>query len=294
MMNVADYGPFPYVSITQRPKLELPNNARVAVWVIPNIEFFPLTHGLAGHAFEAKGKAPTVRPWAQRDYGNRVGIWRIMDVMNKLGIRASATLNAAICDHHPQIVKAGTELGWEFLGHNETNVKRLTEMEPEEERQTIQACVKKIKECSGKRPVGWLGSALAETWHTLDYLIEEGFDYVADWTNDDQPYMMTVNEKKIVSVPYSYEVNDSPFIYYRNGSIDEFEKLIKRQFDCLYEEGAESGRVMAICLHPFIIGVPHRIKGLESALKYIQSHDQVWFATGSEIAHHYVNSGATI
>ena len=264
MMNVADYGPFPYVSITQRPKLELPNNARVAVWVIPNIEFFPLTHGLAGHAFEAKGKAPTVRPWAQRDYGNRVGIWRIMDVMNKLGIRASATLNAAICDHHPQIVKAGTELGWEFLGHNETNVKRLTEMEPEEERQTIQACVKKIKECSGKRPVGWLGSALAETWHTLDYLIEEGFDYVADWTNDDQPYMMTVNEKKIVSVPYSYE------------------------------EGAESGRVMAICLHPFIIGVPHRIKGLESALKYIQSHDQVWFATGSEIAHHYVNSGATI
>ena len=125
-------------------------------------------------------------------------------------------------------------------------------------------------------------------------MIEEGFDYVADWTNDDQPYMMTVNEKKIVSVPYSYEVNDSPFIYYRNGSIDEFEKLIKRQFDCLYEEGAESGRVMAICLHPFIIGVPHRIKGLESALKYIQSHDQVWFATGSEIAHHYVNSGATI
>ena len=264
------------------------------MWVIPNIEFFPLTHGLAGHAFEAKGKAPTVRPWGQRDYGNRVGIWRIMDVMSKLGIRASATLNSDVCLHHPQIVKAGVELGWEFLGHNETNTRRLTEMDPETELKTIRNCVAQIAETAGKRPVGWLGAALAETWHTLDYLIDEGFEYVADWVNDDQPYMMTVNDRKIVSVPYSYEVNDSPFIYYRNGSIDDFEALIRKQFDVLYEEGAQNGRVMAICLHPFIIGVPHRIKGLESALRYIKSHDQVWFATGSEIARHYVQSGACL
>lgn len=293
-MEISDYGPFPYVPINQRPKLTWPGNARVAVWVIPNIEFFPLTHGLAGHAFEAKGKAPTVRPWGQRDYGNRVGIWRIMDVMSKLGIRASATLNSDVCLHHPQIVKAGVELGWEFLGHNETNTRRLTEMDPETELKTIRNCVAQIAETAGKRPVGWLGAALAETWHTLDYLIDEGFEYVADWVNDDQPYMMTVNDRKIVSVPYSYEVNDSPFIYYRNGSIDDFEALIRKQFDVLYEEGAQNGRVMAICLHPFIIGVPHRIKGLESALRYIKSHDQVWFATGSEIARHYVQSGACI
>lgn len=292
-MEPSEYGPFPYVPITRRPRLEWPNGARVAVWVVPNIEFFPLTRGLAGHPFEAKGKAPTVRPWAQRDYGNRVGIWRIMDVLGKLDIRASATLNADICVHHPEIVEAGVELGWEFLGHNETNSQRLTEMTPEEERKTIRTCVERIAATAGRRPTGWLGSALAETWNTLEYLIDDGFEYVADWTNDDQPYLMTVGGRRIISIPYSYEVNDSPFLYYRNGTIDEFEKLIRRQFDVLYDEGAVSGRVMAICLHPFIIGVPHRIKGLESALRYIKEHDGVWFATGEEIVRHYRNSGAT-
>lgn len=293
-MEPSDYGPFPYVPIHRRPKLTWPNGARVAVWIVPNIEFFPLTRGLAGHPFEAKGKAPTVRPWAQRDYGNRVGIWRIMDLLNKLELRASATLNADICIHHPEIVQAGAELGWEFLGHNETNSQRLTDMTAEEERRTIQTCVARIAETAGRRPSGWLGAALAETWNTLEILIDEGFDYVADWTNDDQPYLMTLGERQITSIPYSYEVNDSPFLYYRNGTIDEFEKLIRRQFDVLYEEGQQSGRVMAICLHPFIIGVPHRIKGLESALRYIKSHDAVWFATGDEIVRHYAQSGATI
>lgn len=293
-MNISDYGPFPYLPIKGRPKLTLPGDARVAVWVIPNIEFFPLAQGLSGHPTEPKGTAPTVRPWAQRDYGNRVGIWRIMDVLSKLDIRASPTLNADICVHHPQIVKAGVELGWEFLGHNETNSKRLTEMDPDAERRTIRTCVERITELAGKRPVGWLGSGLAETWHTLDFLIDEGFEYVADWVNDDQPYTMTLGQRSLVSVPYSYETNDSPFLYYRNGTIDEFEKLIKRQFDVLYEEGAESGRVLALCLHPYIIGVPHRIKALESALRYIKSHDRVWFATGSEIARHHVSAGAGI
>ena len=293
-MEVSEYGPFPYVPITQRPRLVWPDEARVAVWVIPNIEFFPLTRGLAGHPFEAKGKAPTVRPWAQRDYGNRVGIWRIMDVMDRLGIRASATLNADICLHHPQIVEAGVKLGWEFLGHNETNTQRLTELEPPDEQRSIRTCVARLQQATGVKPAGWLGSALAETWHTLDFLLDEGFEYVADWTNDDQPYLMTVGGRQIVSVPYSYEINDSPFLYYRNGTIDEFERMIRRQFDVLYDEGAQSGRVMAICLHPFIIGVPHRIRALESALKYIQSHDRVWFATGAEIARHYLQSGATI
>lgn len=292
-MEPRDYGPFPYVPINRRPTLRWPGGAHVAVWVVPNIEFFPLTRGLAGHPFEGKGKAPTVRPWAQRDYGNRVGIWRIMDVLKKLDIPATATLNTDICTHHPEIVEAALALGWELMGHNETNAVRLTEFEPEGEREVIARCAGRIAQVSGQRPKGWLGSALAESWHTLDFLIDEGFDYVADWTNDDQPYLMTVDGRQIVSIPYSYEVNDSPFLYYRNGSIDAFETLIRRQFDVLYEEGAQSGRVMAICLHPFIIGVPHRIKGLESALSYIRSHDKVWFATGAEIVDHYRQSGAT-
>jgi len=290
-MKVSEYGPFGYSPIVDRPRLQWPNGARVAIWIIPNLEFFPLTHGLAGHPFEQKGKAPTVRPWAQRDYGNRVGVWRLMDVLDRLGIRASATINSDVCDHHPQIVEAGVKLGWEFLGHNKTNTQRLTELEPAQEQELIRACTRRIAEAAGRRPVGWLGSALAETWNTLDFLIDEGYSYVADWTNDDQPYVMNVGGREIFSIPYSYEVNDSPFLYYRNGSIDDFEKLIHRQFDVLYDEGAQSGRVMAICLHPFIIGVPHRIRGLESALRYLRSHEQVWFATGSEIIDHFRASG---
>jgi len=293
-MEPRDYGPFPYTPINDRPKLNWPNGARLAVWIIPNIEFFPLTRGIPGSPYTSQAPVPSVRAWAQRDYGNRVGIWRIMDVLQKYGVRASPTLNSDICDHHPQIVKAAVELGWEILGHNETNSLWLNQMEPEEERQSIARTLSKIAALSGKKPRGWLGAGLAETWHTLDYLAAEGVQYVADWVSDDQPFFMDIGGgKRLVSIPYSYEINDSPFLYTRNGTIDQFVAAIKRQFDTLYAEGAQSGRVMAICLHPYLIGVPHRIAGLDEAIGYIAAHDGVWFATGSEIVNAWLNSGAT-
>ncbi len=292
-MQPRDYGPFPYVPIKDRPRLVWPNDARLAVWVIPNIEFFPLSRGIPPQPGAPAGNPPSVRAWAQRDYGNRVGIWRIMDVLSKHGIRASPTLNSDICDHHPQIVRAAIELGWEILGHNQTNSVWLDALSPDEERETIRRTMARIAEMTGKKPLGWLGSGLAETWHTLDFLVEEGCLYVADWVNDDQPYMMDIGGKPLVSIPYSYEINDAPFIGSRNGTIDEFETAIRRQFDTLYAEGAGSGRVMAICLHPYLIGVPHRIAGLDRALDYIRAHDGVWFATGEEIVRHWLQSGAT-
>lgn len=235
-----------------------------------------------------------MRAWGQRDYGNRVGVFRIMDVLSKHGIRATATTNADICDFHPQIIEDAVKLGWEFMGHNKTNSTRLSALAPEEERKLIRYCLDKLEQATGKRPVGWLGSGLAETWHTLDYLIEAGCLYVSDWVNDDQPYRMQVNGREIIYVPYSYEVNDSNQINYRLGTIDDFERTIKRTFDVLYREGQQSARVMAICLHPFMIGVPHRIGGLDAALKYIRDHDGVWLATGEEIARAYLESDASI
>ncbi len=291
-MEPRDYGPFPYVPIHRRPRLEWPGGARLAVWIIPNIEFFPLSRGLPGHPGEARPNPPSVRAWAQRDYGNRVGIWRLMEVLSKRGIRASPTLNSDVCDHHPEIVTTAVELGWEILGHNETNTIRLTDLSPDEERASIARALAKIAALAGKRPVGWLGAGLAETWHTLDCLVDEGCLYVADWVNDDQPYLMDVGGRRLVSIPYSYEINDSPFLYYRNGTVDEFATAIRRQFDVLYAEGAHSGRVMAICLHPFLIGVPHRIGVFDDALGYIAAHDGVWFATGEEIVRHWLASGA--
>lgn len=292
-MEPRDYGPFPFVPVTERPKIEWPGGARLAVWVVPNVEFFPLTRPISPYPGAPPGAAPTVRAWAQRDYGNRVGVWRIMEVLQKHGIRASVNLNSDICDHHPQIVRAAMDLGWEFLGHNETNSVWLNDLDPDEERRTIARSLAKIAEMTGKKPVGWLGSGLAETWHTLDYLVAEGCLYVADWVNDDQPYFMDIGGKQLVSIPYSYEINDAPFIYYRNGTADEFATAICRQFDTLYAEGARSGRVMAICLHPYLIGVPHRIGALDRALAYMRSHDGVWFATGEEIVRHWLQSGAT-
>ena len=293
-MEPRDYGPFPYVPINDRPKLEWPNGARLAVWIIPNIEFFPLTLGIPGSVYSSHAPVPSVRAWAQRDYGNRVGIWRIMEVMQKHGVRASPTLNSDICDHHPQIVKAAVELGWEILGHNETNSRWLNQMEPEEEKPSIARTLSKIAALSGKKPAGWLGAGLAETWNTLDYLADEGVQYVADWVSDDQPFFITLDDgRKLVSIPYSYEINDSPFLQTRNHAVEEFVSAIKRQFDVLYAEGARSARVMAICLHPYLIGVPHRIGGLDEAVSYIAAHDGVWFATGSEIVQAWLQSGAT-
>ena len=143
-MEPRDYGPFPYTPITDRPILKWPNGARLAVWIIPNIEFFPLTRGIAGSPYSSDAPVPSVRPWAQRDYGNRVGIWRIMEVLQKHGVRASPTLNSDICDHHPQIVKAAVELGWEILGHNETNSRWLNQMKPDEEKPSIARTLSKI------------------------------------------------------------------------------------------------------------------------------------------------------
>lgn len=288
-MEPQKYGPFPYIPINRRPKITWPNGARVAVWVSPNFEAFALDEKMP----VGKGKIPDVMYWSLRDYGARVGVFRVMDVLAKRNIRASVMLNANVCDVYPEMVEDAVELGWEFLGHNETNTQPLNDIPPEDERRVIHDSLARIEKATGKKPRGWLGSGVQETWNTLDYLAGEGLDYVCDWVNDDQPYMLDANGRPMVSLPYSMEINDRPAFdrYYR--SSDEFELMIRRQFDVLYREGADSGRVMSISVHPFIIGVPHRIWALESGLDYIAKHDGVWFATGEEIVDHYVASGIT-
>lgn len=295
-MQQMDYGPFPYSPINRRAPWQWPNGARLALWVIPNLEFFSLKVPLAGHPWEKahEQKTPTVRQWGQRDYGNRVGVFRMMEVLAKHGIRATATTNADICDYHPEIIEDAVKLGWEFMGHNKTNTTRLNAVPAAEERELIRYCTEKLHQASGKKPVGWLGSGLTETWNTLDYLVDEGYKYVSDWVNDDQPYKMNVNGKQLIYLPYSYEINDSAQIHHRFATGGEFAKMIRDTFDVLYSEGAGSARVMAICLHPFMIGVPHRIADLDAALKYICAHDGVWKATGEEIMNGYLASNPSV
>jgi len=274
-----DHGRFAYSAIVDRPPLKWPNGAHVALWVIPNIEHFHFDQVYGGTA----STPPDVIAYAPRDYGNRVGVWRLMDVLDKHHIRATVALNAEICEYEPRIVEEGNKRGWEWMGHNLSNSRRLSGLDEPEERRIISETVRIIRSGTGKAPRGWLGSGLAETVRTPDILKEHGIDYVADWVNDDQPYVMKTAHGELHTIPYSSEINDKPAYDDKRVTPQEFGRMIRDQFDTLYREGQHSGRVMAICLHPYLSGVPHRIRCLDEALSYITSHEHVWRATGSEI-----------
>lgn len=290
-MKPGPYGPFPYSPIVERPRLTWPDGARVALWVIPNVEFFGLDEKVPAAAGGSGITPPNIPEWASRDYGNRVGIFRMMEVMDRYGIRGTVALNSNLCAHHPQIIKAGEERRWEWMGHNQTNTRRLNAIPAEEEQSVIEDALATIAKATGRRPAGWLGSGLQETWNTLEYLAGAGLAYVADWVNDDQPYLMQLeNGRRLVSVPYSWHINDKPAFEQHNYTADEFREMICRQFDVLYREGAASGRVMAIALHPYLTGLPYRIGALDAALEYICRHEGVWRTTGHEIAEHFLHS----
>jgi len=222
-MKPRSYGPFPYSLISQRPPLKWPNGARVALWVVPNIESFSLLERPGGLG---PGKIPDIPTWAVRDYGNRIGIARITQVLDRYGIRATVALNSDICINHPAIIAEGCARRWEWMGHNQSNTRRLNEVSAEDEIQIIRDTLSTIERASGVRPIGWLGSGLQETWNTLDNLSAAGCEYVADWgANDDQPYIMTLDDgKTLVSVPYSYDINDKQAYERRNVLASDFGK----------------------------------------------------------------------
>jgi peptidoglycan/xylan/chitin deacetylase (PgdA/CDA1 family) len=286
-MKPSSYGPFPYSAIIDRPRLEWPNGAHVALWIIPNIEYFSLEERPGGYG--PGGRIPDVVMWSERDYGNRVGVFRIMDVLDRYGMRGTVALNSNLCAEHPRIIEEGNKRKWEWMGHNESNTRRLNEAPPGEEKNIIRRTLDTIGKATGTRPVGWLSSGLQQTWDTLDLLAAEGVEYQGDWCNDDQPYVMHLDGgRSIIAMPYTQQLNDKSAIERRFVSADGFAQMICDQFDVLYKEGAKSGRVMAIALHPYLIGVPHRIGAFDKALKYISKHKKVWKATGSEIARHYL------
>lgn len=279
-MDPKAYGPFPYRPISEAPKLSWPGGARVALVVVPNIEFFPLDLRIPG----ANPVVPDTSAWGRRDYGNRVAVFRMIEAMARFDIRGTVALNSMVCDHCPQVVERCLELGWELMGHGETNALRLTDLGSEDEAaDCIRRTLDRIEAFSGNRPKGWLGPGRQQGWNTLDVLVEEGCTYTFDWDNDDQPVAMEVNGKTILSMPYGSGVSDLQAFNTNKGSAADFERMIKDAFDVLYREAAESGRVVGISLHPYIVGLPFRIGALERGLEYICRHDGVWRATGEEI-----------
>ena len=278
-----EHGRFDYSPIVDREALRFPNGARIAVWVIPNIEHFHWDKPSTSVTAVTAHLKPDVLNYSWRDFGVRVGIWRMMEVMERHGVKGTVALNSEVCGQYPRIIEAGNDLGWEWMGHGSTNSVLFNDQSEEEERGLIRDIVSTIADGTGTAPKGWLGPALSESFNTPDILAENGIEYVCDWVNDEQPYAMNVKSGSLISVPYSIEINDIPAFLDRGLGAEEFYRMIVDQFDVLYEDGAASGRVMAICLHPFLIGHAFRAKYLDKALDHITRRDEVWVTRGGEI-----------
>ena len=277
-----------YSPIIERPRLEWPNGARVALWIAPNVEhyeYLPDFDGLRNPW--PRTPYPDAQQFSYRDYGNRVGFWRMADVMDRYGIRCCVSLNMAVLEHYPEICEAMVQRNWDFMSHGIYNTRYLHTYSEEEEREFYRDCIATLKRHTGKQLKGMLGPAISGTERTPDLMTEAGLIYHTDWMHDDQPVPIKVKTGKLISVPYSVELNDAP-LFRNNYEGEYFVRICKAQFDQLYKEGEGNGRVMCIALHPFLIGQPHRIKYLDEILSYIMSHDGVWQTTADDIAEYYI------
>jgi len=281
---------FEYSPITRRPPQRFPDAARIAVWVVPNIEHFHYDKPAMSLTPMTASLKPDVLNYAWRDYGVRVGIWRLMEIFERQGFPVTAALNSEVCERYPQIVEEGNRLGWEWLAHGHTNSGLFTGMPPEDERPLINQVLETIAKSTGHRPRGWLGPALTETDNTLDLLADAGIQYVADWCNDELPYKIKTHSGSIVALPYSLELGDIPIFLTHGATGEDFYQIAVDQFDTLYREGAKIPRVFCMALHPFLIGHPYRAKHLERVLAYIKSREGVWLTTGSGLLDWYLQS----
>jgi allantoinase len=276
-----------YEPIVTRPKLTLPGGARMVCWVIINVEEWDITQPMPRTVLTPPAGGapmPDIPNWAWHEYGNRVGFWRMLDVLDRLDIKAVLCLNGSCLTTYAPIAEAARERQWEFLGHGfiQKNMQKV-----ENEREAIQRTTEAITSFTGKRPRGWLGPGLTETWETPDILAEEGYEYVGDWVLDDQPVRLQTRSRPIVSLPYTQECNDVAMMLIQHHPAAEYHRRAKDQFEQLYADAANAVRIMAISAHPYIMGAPHRLKYFRQALEEIRRHDDVLFWTGEQILDWY-------
>jgi peptidoglycan/xylan/chitin deacetylase (PgdA/CDA1 family) len=277
----------PYSAIVDRPALTLPGDARMVVWTIVNIEDWGIERPMPRTVLSppmGQPLLPDLPNWAWHEYGMRVGFWRIFECMQKLGVTPTLALNGIVCRNYPRVAQAAKDAGWEFLGHGwlQQPMHKL-----EDQRAAIRDTVEAIRAFTGKAPRGWESPGLTETLETIDHLAEAGIEYVADWVLDDQPVYIATAHGPIVSVPYTVEINDIVMMLVQHHPAEEMLRRGRDQFDRLYEESATSRRVMAISVHPYISGVPHRIRYLEELYRHVLGKPGVVHWTGGQIADWY-------
>jgi len=280
-----------YSAITERPRLVLPGGARMVVWVIVNVEEWDPTQPMPRTVLTppAGGSpSPDVPNWAWHEYGNRVGFWRLLEVLDAFSIPAVLAINGSAIAAYPPIVQAACARGWEFIGHGFTqrNMQKVAD-----ERDDIRRTRDVILAATGKRPRGWLGPGLTETWETPDLLVEEGYDYLADWVLDDQPVWLKTRTRPILNVPYTQECNDVAMMLIQHHPAREYCDRALDQFEQIHGDASKSARVMALVVHPYIMGAPHRLKYFRRVLEVIREKSDVAFWTGAQIADWYRAAG---
>jgi peptidoglycan/xylan/chitin deacetylase (PgdA/CDA1 family) len=286
-----DPGLYDFRPYRDRAKIEWPDGKTVAVWVSPNIEFYELDPPANPHRKSWPKPHPDVVGYSHRDYGNRVGHRRLADAMERHGFKGSVSLSVAMCQHHPEIVSEVNDLGWEFFSHGVYNTRYSYGMDEAQERQLIEDAINTVCDATGQTIKGWLAPALTHTPRTLDLIAEYGLTYTCDLYHDDQPGPVHVAKGRLVSMPYSLEVNDHYGFLVYNMSPREYAATLIRQFDRLAEEGAQSGTVMCIPLHAYLIGQPHRMAAFEEVLRHIAADGRAWITRSGDIADHFLANG---
>src|SRR5262245_3448751 len=257
---------FAYSPIVERPKLSWPNGARVAVWVCPNIEHYEyIPAEVRVRNPWPRMPHPDVLGYGGRDYGNRVGLWRMFEVMDKHAIRCTVSLSLSVIEMYPEILQAMEARRWEYMSHGLYNTRYHWGYSEDEERAVIAHCSEIHQRLTGRKLRGWFSPAASFTVHTPDLLAEVGITYWCDTYHDDQPTPIKVKRGELISIPYAMDINDA-MIYRQPVEAEEFAQMIVDHFDTVYREGETAGRVMSVALHPYMMGSPQRVKHLDRAL----------------------------
>lgn len=278
-----------YQPIIDRSPLPALDNTRLIVWPVVNVEYWDASRTMPRQALPAptgQGFIPDVPNWSWHEYGMRVGFWRMKRLFDRYDIRPTLSINGYVCKAYPQVAQAARDASWEFMGHG---YKQMPTHLLDDEGATIRDTIDEIRAFTGKAPIGWLGPGLTETADSLDLLSEAGIRYVGDWVVDDEPCQLKTKNGPMVAMPYTVELNDIPIMAVQHHSGPELWTRVRDTFECLYHESDERIKVMAIAVHPFLSGAPHRFKYLEKAISYLAGKTGVRFMTGEQIYHWYTS-----
>jgi peptidoglycan/xylan/chitin deacetylase (PgdA/CDA1 family) len=286
MLKLPTHGRYDYSAIDERPTYQWPDGKRLAFYIGLNVEHFAFMAGIGNDPFTRTAGPQTQRNYAWRDYGLRVGIWKLFDLFDELKLPTSILLNSLVCELYPQVIDRIKRRGDAICAHGRTNGELLNTMWEQDEARIIAETTDLITAHFGKRPTGWMGPAAAESRVTTDLLVEAGYTHTLGWPVDDQPIWIGTRSGRILSVPYPMELNDIGTNVLRDHTGEHFERMIIDQFEEMLAQSEKHPLVMSIALHPFVCGQPFRLHALRRALKHCvaQAGDAVWFTDAEAIA----------